>query len=101
MSGRNRLTATYRTVQVDGSLLGGGRATEVAGGVTWMLGQKLEFTARSQYEVWRFPLLGVGTHSDVATWFEARLYPARMNAKEKTSARHAAVGVTERTGVRE
>ena len=101
MSGRNRLTATYRTVQVDGSLLGGGRATEVAGGVTWMLGQKLEFTARSQYEVWRFPLLGVGTHSDVATWFEARLYPARMNAMEKTSARHAAVGVTERTGVRE
>ncbi len=93
LTGRNRLTVLYRTVQVDGSLLGGGRATEVAGGVTWMLGSKVEFTARSQYEVWRFPLLGAGRHSDVATWFEARVYPRRLS-----TLRRAAQGGPEAAG---
>ncbi len=29
----------------------------------------------SQYETWNFPLLAAGTHSDVATSFEVRLFP--------------------------
>jgi hypothetical protein len=66
---------SYRRTLQDKSFLQGGTLEDFSGSVTWMLRPSIEFTAKSQYERWNFPLLATGAKDNVATSFEIRVFP--------------------------
>jgi hypothetical protein len=72
---RNKATISYRRMNVDKSYLQGGQLEDFSGSLTWMLRPSIEFSATSQYESWKFPLLATGTRSNVATIFGFRFFP--------------------------
>jgi hypothetical protein len=79
---RNKLSVTYRKVDVDKAFLQGGNMDDISGSITWMVRPGIEFSAMSQYERWRFPLLAPGEKNDVATSFQIRLFPNRRAGSE-------------------
>jgi hypothetical protein len=79
---RNKLSVNYRKVVVDKAFVQGGRMDDISGSVTWLLRPGIEFSAMSQYERWKFPVLAPGARSDVATSFEIRLFPKRRVGSE-------------------
>ena len=46
-----------------------------SGSITWMLRPRIELSATSQYETWKFPLLAAGARTNTATSFGIRYYP--------------------------
>jgi len=74
-SARNKAAVSYRRMTVDKSYLQGGNLEDFSGSITWMIRPRIELSATSQYESWKFPLLAAGTRSDVSTSFGVRLFP--------------------------
>lgn len=72
---RNKATVSYRKTVTDKSYLEGGHLEDFSGSITWLVRPWIEVSATSQYETWNFPLLAVGTRSDVSTSFEVHLFP--------------------------
>jgi membrane-associated phospholipid phosphatase len=74
-SARNKATVSYRRTTADKAFLQGGKLEDFTGSLTWMIRPGFEFSASSQYESWKFPLLAIGAKSDVATSFGVRFFP--------------------------
>jgi hypothetical protein len=74
-SARNKASVSYRRMVADKSFLQGGQLDDISGSITWLVRPGIEFSATSQYESWKFPLLATGARSDVSTSFEIRLFP--------------------------
>jgi len=79
---RNKATISYRRTTADKSFLMGGQLEDFSGSLTWMLRPSIEFSATSQYESWKFPLLATGTRSNVATIFGFRFFPTQRAGAE-------------------
>ena len=74
-SARNKATASYRKMTADKSLFRGGNLNDISGNLTWLIRRDMELSATTQYEHWKFPLLGTGATSNFTTTFEFRLFP--------------------------
>ena len=74
-SARNKATVSYRKMTVDKSLLQGGNLSDISGSLTWLIKPQIELSAMTQYEHWKFPLLGTGATSNFSTTFEFRFFP--------------------------
>jgi len=81
-SARNKATVSYRKTSSDKSFLQGGNQSDFSGKMTWMIRPEIELSAMSQYERWKFPLLGTGAKSDFTNSFEVRIFPkARVGSE--------------------
>jgi Capsule assembly protein Wzi len=74
-SARNKATLSYRKTSSDKSFLQGGNESDFSGNMTWMIRPGIELSAMSQYEQWKFPLLGTGAKSDFTTSFGICIFP--------------------------
>ena len=74
-SARNRASVSYRKLVADKVLLQGGNLSDISGSITWMVRPRIELSATSQYETWKFPLLAAGARTNTATSFGIRYYP--------------------------
>jgi membrane-associated phospholipid phosphatase len=81
-SARNRATVGYRKMVADKSFLLGGQLQDISGSVTWVIRPGMEFSATSQYESYRFPLLSAGSRSNVSTSFGVRVFPRSRDGSD-------------------
>jgi hypothetical protein len=74
-SARSKATVSYRRMVADKAYLQGGHLQDFSGSLSWMLRPDIEFSASSQYESWQFPLLDLGSRTNVSTTFGVRFFP--------------------------
>jgi hypothetical protein len=74
-SARNKATVSYRKMTSDKSFLQGGNLSDISGHMTWLIRPEIELSVTSQYEHWKFPLLGTSAKSDFTNTFEIRFFP--------------------------
>jgi Capsule assembly protein Wzi len=74
-SARNKATVSYRKLSSDKSFLQGGNQSDFSGTMTWMVRPGIELSAMSQYERWKFPLLGTGAKSNFTNSFGIQIFP--------------------------
>lgn len=74
-SARNKLQLSYRAQTVSPNFIGGGRLADYSARGEFMAGSSLSIAAFLQYEQWRFPLLDLNPHKDIAASVQFTFYP--------------------------
>jgi hypothetical protein len=73
-NGRTKAAVSYRKDSADKAYLSGGNLSDISASMTWKGKKGTEISAMSQYERWKFPLLGAGTQSNITTSLELRVF---------------------------
>ena len=79
-SARNKGTISYRRMISNPSLLGGGNLHDFSASAVWMARPQFEVAASVQYERWNFVALDKGSHSNVSSTIEIRVWPKLRTA---------------------
>lgn len=73
---RSRIQFSYRHMEVDRSLLQGGRLNDIAAQGEFRLRRYLKVSTLVQYERWNFPLLSPGAQTNVSVGFGIEALPS-------------------------
>src|SRR5580700_1688469 len=72
---RANFEVEYRHQEVDRFLVGGGRLNDFSAAGQYRLSPQIAISARTQYEVWNFPVLAAGNRSNLTAQLQMNFFP--------------------------